>query len=459
MAESKRKLFGTDGIRGIANKTPMTVETVSKFAMATAVEFGCGDHRHSVVIGKDTRLSGYMLEPALTAGFVAMGLNVYMVGPMPTPALAMLTRSLRCDFGVMLSASHNPFHDNGLKLFGPDGYKLSDEFELAIEKRMGENLDQYLAGAADLGRAQRLEDAPGRYIEFVKRTFPKDIRLDGLKIVVDCANGAAYKVAPTILHELGADVIPMAVTPDGKNINDGCGATHPQALAAKVVETGADIGVALDGDADRLIVCDEKGQIVDGDHIMAIIVEMWKKTDRLKGNGVVATIMSNLGLENYLKSQDLTMLRTPVGDRYVIEEMRKSGFNLGGEQSGHIIMGDSATTGDGIMAALQVLAAVKLADKPVSEIARLFEHVPQQLKNVRLDKLPKNVDILKVGAVAKALEDGHLKLGDKGRLIVRKSGTEPLMRVMAECEDESLMTEILNHVTDVIEHEVSVQGT
>lgn len=454
MNAHKRKLFGTDGIRGVANKFPMTVDLVTKFAMATALEFRRGNYRHSVVIGKDTRLSGYMLEPALTAGFIAMGLNVYMVGPMPTPAVAMLTRSLKADFGVMISASHNPFCDNGLKLFGPDGYKLSDEMEIKIEKMIDQDLAPHYVDSEHLGRAERLEDAPGRYIEFAKRSFPKDVRLDGLKIVIDCANGAAYKVAPKILWELGAEIVPISITPNGKNINDKCGATHPSLLAETVLSSGADIGIALDGDADRLIVCDEKGKIVDGDQIMALISKSWLDSGRLKGNGLVATIMSNLGLERFMQGHKMELRRTAVGDRYVIEEMRKTGFNLGGEQSGHIIMADSSTTGDGIMAALQVLAAVQIAGKPVSEVCALFDPVPQLLKNVHLGKLPASIDILKVDSVMKLLKEGEEQLGSKGRLVVRKSGTEPLIRLMAECEDEGLMMRVLTSLTTSIEQEV-----
>ncbi|MCX8232067.1 MAG: phosphoglucosamine mutase, partial [Alphaproteobacteria bacterium] len=377
-----RKYFGTDGIRGTANEDPMTAETALKIGMAAGREFYRGDHRHRVLIGKDTRLSGYMLEPALTAGFTSVGMDVILVGPMPTPAVAMLTRSLRADLGVMLSASHNPFEDNGVKLFGPDGFKLSDDDETRIEQRLEAGPD--LVKSERLGRAQRLEDAGGRYIEFIKRTYASERTLDSLKIVIDCANGAAYKVAPTVLWELGAEVIPIGVSPDGTNINERCGSTSPTALSEQVVAHGADIGIALDGDADRLVIADETGRVLDGDQVMAMIAQRWHKTGRLRGGAVVATVMSNLGLELFLRERGLELHRVKVGDRYVLEHMRANGLNLGGEQSGHIIISDHATTGDGLLAALQVLALVTDEGRPVSEVGRLFEPVPQLLKNIRV---------------------------------------------------------------------------
>ena len=381
-----RKLFGTDGIRGTANQEPMTAETALRVAMAAGRWFTRGDHRHLVVIGKDTRLSNYMLEPAMTSGFASMGMDVVLVGPMPTPGVAMLTRSLRADVGVMLSASHNKFEDNGIKLFGPDGYKLSDEVEAEIEAMVAEgDMAAHLAAPSALGRVRRLEDAQGRYIEFVKYTFPRGLRLDGLKIVVDCANGAAYRIAPSVLHELGADVIPIAVTPDGTNINRDCGATVPEAMCQQVVAHGADIGIALDGDADRVIVADETGAVLDGDQLMALVASSWQKSKRLAGNEIVATVMSNLGLERYLQSLGLQLIRTKVGDRYVLEYMRAKGCNVGGEQSGHIILSDYATTGDGLIAGLQVLAALVESGKPLSEIGRIFTPYPQTLRNVRFN--------------------------------------------------------------------------
>eukprot|EP00752_Nemacystus_decipiens_P000545 g545.t1 len=383
-----RKYFGTDGIRGTANRWPITPEVALRLAMAAGAQFRRGDHRHRVVIGKDTRLSGYMLEPALTAGFISMGMDVMLLGPLPTPAVAMLTRSMRADLGVMISASHNPYQDNGIKLFGPDGYKLSDETEQAIEALMESGIPAQGADAPAapeaLGRAKRLEDAPGRYIEFVKATFPAALRLDGLKIVVDCANGAAYRVAPVVFHELGAEVVPLAVQPDGANINRACGATAPQALCEQVAAHGADLGLALDGDADRLIVCDERGALVDGDQIMALIAASWAEAGRLKGP-VVATVMSNLGLERFLSERGVALTRTKVGDRYVVEAMRDSGANLGGEQSGHLVLGDYGTTGDGLVAALQVLAVMVATGRPMSALGRQFEPVPQLLHNVRFE--------------------------------------------------------------------------
>ena len=376
-----RKYFGTDGIRGLTNTGAMTAEMAMKVGMAAGRYFLRGGHRHRVVIGKDTRLSGYMLESALQAGFTSVGMDVTLVGPMPTPAVAMLTRSMRADMGVMISASHNPFADNGIKLFGPDGYKLSDEAELAIESAI--DGDVPLAPPNEIGRAKRIEDARGRYVHFAKSTFPNDLQLDGMRIVVDCANGAAYQVAPEALWELGADVVQIGVSPNGLNINDKIGSTHPEALAAKVVEVRADIGIALDGDADRLIVVDEKGHVVDGDQLMAAIASGWAHAGRLRGGGLVATVMSNLGLERYLATQGLELIRTKVGDRYVLEAMRRQGYNVGGEQSGHIILSDYATTGDGLVAALQVLAEIRRTGKPASEVLHRFDPLPQLLKNVR----------------------------------------------------------------------------
>ena len=442
-----RKLFGTDGVRGTANTEPMTAETALRLAMAAGRQFRRGDHRHRVVIGKDTRLSGYLIEPALTAGFVAMGMDVILVGPMPTPAVAMLTRNLRADIGVMVSASHNPYHDNGIKLFGPDGYKLSDDIERTIEHQMDSDMSADLAAPDRLGRAQRLEDAPGRYIEYVKNTFPKGASLDGLKIVVDCAHGAAYRVAPTLLWELGAEVVPMGVDPNGFNINDGCGATAVGALCDMVVAHGADLGIAVDGDADRLIIVDEKGQVVDGDQMMALIARDWRLTERLKGGGVVATVMSNLGLERCLGEIGLTLARTQVGDRYVVEHMRQHGFNVGGEQSGHIILSDYNSTGDGLIAALQVLAVLVRTDKPVSQAARLFTPLPQLLRNVRINGGAPLDD----KGVRKAIRDGEAKLGKEGRLLIRKSGTEPLIRVMAEGADDKLVGAVVDEIVGALE--------
>lgn len=443
-----RKYFGTDGIRGKANSHPITAELTLRLALAAGAYFQRGSHRHRVVIGKDTRLSGYMLEPALTAGFISMGMDVVLVGPMPTPAVAMLTRSMRADLGCMISASHNPYYDNGIKLFGPDGFKLSDEAETAIEDLMDGSIGAR-ASANALGRAKRYEDAPGRYVEFVKSTFPAPRTLDGLKVVIDCANGAAYRVAPPVLHELGADVIPLAVNPDGKNINDGCGATAPQYLCEQVVAHGADIGLALDGDADRLIVCDETGRVVDGDQIMALIARNWKQEGRLRGN-VVATVMSNLGLERFLGDIGIQLARTAVGDRYVVEAMRKSKANLGGEQSGHIIMTDFGTTGDGIVAALQVLAVLAGSDRPMSELAHAFDPVPQLLHNVRFSGGDAKA-ILAERRVADAIAEGESRLGTGGRLVIRPSGTEPVIRVMAEADDDSLVNAIVADISAAID--------
>ncbi|MPY71520.1 MAG: phosphoglucosamine mutase [Alphaproteobacteria bacterium] len=442
-----KKLFGTDGIRGTANLEPMTAETALRVGQAAGKLFTRGEHRHTVVIGKDTRLSGYMLEPALTAGFIGMGMDVIMVGPMPTPAVAMLTRSLRADLGVMISASHNPFQDNGIKLFGPDGYKLSDETEMEIEQLVEAGVVDSLAESAHLGRARRLEDAEGRYIEFAKNTFPKGLRLDGLKVVIDCANGAAYKAAPTALWELGADVIPLGVKPDGFNINRDCGSTNVKDMCRAVVEHKADMGIALDGDADRVIIADEHGREVDGDQVMAMVADDWRRAGRLHGGGIVATVMSNLGLEHYLAKIGLSLIRTQVGDRYVVEHMRNYDFNVGGEQSGHIVLGDYNTTGDGLIAALEVLAGVVKSGKPASEICRLFEPLPQLLKNVRYSgTLP-----LETQAVQSAVRDGEERLGKDGRLLIRKSGTEPVIRVMAEGEDEALICAVVDDIVQAVE--------
>ena len=430
-----RKLFGTDGVRGRANAEPMTSEMVMKLGVAAGKHFTRGDRRHTVVIGKDTRLSGYMLEPALTAGFVSVGMDVILVGPIPTPGIAMLTRAMRCDLGVMISASHNPFYDNGIKLFGPDGYKLSDAIEAQIEDAMSNSLDHARVESEQLGRAKRLEDAGGRYIEYAKNTFPRRLRLDGLKIVVDCANGAAYKVAPTVFWELGAEVVSVGVQPDGFNINQSCGSLYPEKLCEMVVQHRAHLGLALDGDADRVLFCDEHGRMVDGDQVLALIANYWQKTKQLDGATVVATIMSNLGLERYLRANGLQLARTKVGDRYVVEEMRQRGFNLGGEQSGHIIMGQHATTGDGVIAALQVLAALIESGKPASETLRLFRAVPQLLQNVKLSAGTNAEEVLELQVVQQAIAASEKRLSGRGRLVIRKSGTEPLIRIMAEGDD------------------------
>lgn len=441
-----RKLFGTDGIRGTANTYPMTAEIAMKVGMAAGHYFVRGTHRHRVVIGKDTRLSGYMIEPALVSGFVAMGMDVLLVGPMPTPAVAMLTHSMRCDLGVMISASHNPFGDNGIKLFGPDGYKLPDNVELKLEELIESDLSSKFVSPEKLGRATRLEDASGRYVEFAKKTFPEDLRLDGLKIVVDCANGAAYKVAPAVLWELGAEVIPVGVTPNGFNINKDCGSTATDTLSQQVVTHKADIGIALDGDADRLIICDENGDVIDGDQIMGLVTTHLHKRGLLKGGGLVATVMSNMGLEKYLEDQGLTLQRTQVGDRYVVERMRADGFNIGGEQSGHIVLGDYATTGDGLVAALQVLAVIVERGQPTSQVCRLFDPFPQILKNVRYG----NTFPLDEESVQQAIEDGEGRLNGAGRVLIRKSGTEPLIRVMAEGQDPALVEEVVDGIVAAV---------
>ena len=424
-----RKYFGTDGIRGLTNASAMTAATAMRVGMAAGAYFLRGDHKHRVVIGKDTRLSGYMLESALVAGFTSVGMDVVMVGPMPTPAVAMLTHSMRADLGVMISASHNPYADNGIKLFGPDGFKLSDEAEAAIEALIDGEVP--LVPAGEIGRARRIDDAQGRYIHFAKSTFPENERLDGMKVVVDCANGAAYKVAPSALWELGAEVVAIGVSPNGKNINDRVGSTSPQTLSETVVASGAAIGIALDGDADRLIVVDERGRVVDGDQLMATIAGAYARAGRLKGGGLVATVMSNLGLERHLEAQGLSLERTGVGDRHVLERMRAGGFNVGGEQSGHIILSDYATTGDGLVAALQVLAEVARAGAPASEVLHRFDPLPQLLRNVRFG----GGRPLEHAGVRACIAEVEAELGQRGRLLIRPSGTEPVIRVMAEGED------------------------
>lgn len=441
-----RRYFGTDGIRGLANTHPMTSEIALKVGMAAGTVFRSGTHRHRVVIGKDTRLSGYMLEAALMSGFTSVGMDVFLLGPMPTPAVAMLTRSLRADLGVMLSASHNPSNDNGIKLFDPDGYKLSDEMEKQIEDLIDSDSKSMLVEADRIGRATRVESAQERYIEFAKRTMPKQLRLAGLRIVIDCANGAGYKVAPEALWELGAEVIKIGVEPNGRNINLNCGSTSPKALVEKVKELRADIGIALDGDADRVVIVDEKGDIVDGDQLMAVIAESWHRTGKLAAGGIVATVMSNLGLERYLRSIGLTLARTPVGDRYVTEHMRKHGFNVGGEQSGHIVLSDFTTTGDGLVSALQVLACVVATGKTVSQVCNRFQPLPQILRNVRYA----SGHPLEDTRVVKAIEGAKAKLGENGRLVIRPSGTEPVIRVMAEGDDEKVVSSIVGDICDAV---------
>jgi len=436
-----RKYFGTDGVRGKANQI-ITPDLALRVGQAAGLVFRRGEHRNRVVIGKDTRLSGYMIETALVAGFTSVGMDVLLLGPMPTPAVAMLTRSMRADLGVMISASHNAYEDNGIKLFDPDGFKLSDETELEIEALIDGNINERLAASASLGRAKRIESVHARYIEFAKRTLPRTMDLDGLRIVIDCANGAAYKVAPEALWELGAEVFPIGVEPDVFNINRDVGSTAPNAVIQKVREMRADIGIALDGDADRVIIVDEKGQVVDGDQLMAVIAKSWKDDGRLTKPGVVATIMSNLGLERYLGGIGLTLARTAVGDRYVLEHMREHGFNLGGEQSGHMILSDYSTTGDGLVAALQVLAMVKKLGKPVSEVCHLFDPLPQILKNVRY----KSGQPLKDKRVVEAIASSTAVLGERGRLVIRPSGTEPVIRVMAEGDDQALVERAVNDV-------------
>jgi len=424
----------------------MTADMVLKIGMAAGNLYRRGSHRHRVVIGKDTRLSGYMIENALTAGLLAAGMDVFLFGPVPTPAVSMLTRSMRADLGIMISASHNPYADNGIKIFGPDGFKLSDGQELEIERMLDDASLMTLAAPDTIGRAKRIEDAQARYIEFAKRTYPKDMTLDGLRVVIDTANGAAYKVAPTALWELGAEVIQIGNEPNGVNINDGCGSTHPEAMCAKVRELRADIGIALDGDADRVIIADDKGHVVDGDQLMALIATSWAKRGELRGGGLVATIMSNLGLERYLLEQKLTLTRTRVGDRYVVEHMRAHGHNVGGEQSGHIVLSDFSTTGDGLLAALQVLAEVKRQGRPVSEVCNLFTPLPQVLKNVKF----KQGAPLQDNTVRSMIADAEARLGNTGRLVIRPSGTEPVIRVMAEGDDEGLVESIVDELCGAI---------
>lgn len=443
-----RKYFGTDGIRGKANSQPMTAETALRAGMAAGRYFTRGEHRHRVVIGKDTRLSGYMIEPALVAGFTSVGMDVFLFGPLPTPAVAMLTRSLRADLGVMISASHNGYQDNGIKFFGPDGYKLSDQVESEIEQMMDADLSEGLADASHLGRAKRIDDCQARYIEFAKRTFPRQLTLEGKRIVIDCANGAAYRVAPDALRELGAEVIEVGVHPDGYNINHDCGSTSPQVMCNKVRETRADLGIALDGDADRVVVADEHGRIIDGDQLLALIARSWSRAGTLKGGGVVATVMSNLGLERTINAMGLKLARTAVGDRYVVEHMREHGFNVGGEQSGHLVLSDFSTTGDGLIAALQVLAVITENDQPASTACHLFEPLPQILKNVRYRNGTKPLERKDVAA---AIQDGEARLAKSGRLLIRKSGTEPVIRVMAEGDDEKLVKTVVGDIVKVLE--------
>jgi phosphoglucosamine mutase len=445
----QRRIFGTDGVRGLANAGALTPEGVLRLGMAAGRRFRRGDHRHRVVIGKDTRLSGYMIEPALTAGFISSGMDVILLGPVPTPAMAMLTRSMRADLGVMISASHNPYHDNGLKFFGPDGYKLSDEVESEIEELMEDHAGAGLVEASKLGRATRIEDAGARYIEFAKATLPRNLSLDGIRVVLDCANGAAYKVAPTVLWELGAEVKTLGVSPDGFNINREVGSTAPAKLQAAVSEYRADIGVALDGDADRVIISDEKGQIVDGDQILATIAAAMKKTDRLRGGGICSTVMANMGLEKYLGRLSLGLHRTKVGDRYVVEAMRERDMNVGGEPSGHVILSDYSTTGDGLTTALQVLSLVCQEGRPVSEVCQRFDPFPSLLRNIRY----KDGDPLETESVKAAIAAAEAELGTRGRTVIRKSGTEPLIRVMAEADDEALVQKVVAMVCEAVEKE------
>ena len=442
-----RRYFGTDGIRGRANGL-ITPDLAMKVGQAAGLAFQRGDHRHRVVIGKDTRLSGYMIEYAMVAGFTSVGMDVMLVGPMPTPAVAMLTKSMRADLGVMISASHNLYEDNGIKLFGPAGFKLSDEIEMQIEQLLDDDLSKKLAKSESLGRAKRIEGVHDRYIEFAKRTLPRDLSLDGLRVVIDCANGAAYKVVPEALWELGAEVIAIGVEPDGFNINKECGSTSPDALSRKVREMRADIGIALDGDADRVIIVNELGQVVDGDQLLAVIAQSWKEDGRLAKPGIVATVMSNLGLERFLGEQGIELVRTPVGDRYVLEQMLKHGYNVGGEPSGHIILSDYATTGDGFVAALQVLAVVQKLGRPVSEVCNKFEPMPQILKNFRYrsGKPLDNTDVKSAITAAEKRLNGH------GRLLVRSSGTEPVIRVMGEGDDRDLVEEVVDTIVDALGH-------
>jgi phosphoglucosamine mutase len=440
-----RRYFGTDGIRGLANRV-ITPELALKVGQAAGLIFRNGEHRHRVLIGKDTRLSGYMIENALVAGFTSVGMDVLLTGPIPTPAVGMLARSMRADLGVMISASHNPYDDNGIKLFGPDGYKLSDDVESKIEELIDSDLSKQLAKSADLGRAKRIDGVQDRYIEFAKLTLPKAVSLEGLRIVIDCANGAAYRVAPGTLWELGADVISIGAEPDGFNINKECGSTDLAALSRKVREMRADIGIALDGDADRVMIVDERGHVVDGDQLLAVIAESWKQDGRLQRPGVVSTVMSNLGLERYLGGLGIELVRTPIGDRYVLEQMRAHGYNIGGEPSGHIILSDYTTTGDGFIAALQILAVVKRGDRPVSELCHRFEPLPQILKNVRYQ----TGKPMESAAVRSAIASAEKKLGRRGRLIVRPSGTEPVIRVMGEGDDRSLVESVVDDVVEAL---------
>ena len=440
-----RRYFGTDGIRGRANRV-ITPELALKVGQAAGLIFRNGDHRHRVLIGKDTRLSGYMIENALVAGFTSVGMDVLLTGPMPTPGVAMLAHTMRADLGVMISASHNPFDDNGIKIFGPDGYKLSDEVELKIEALLDSDLSKQLAASKDLGRARRIDGVQDRYIEFAKRTLPRGITFEDLRIVIDCANGAAYKVAPGALWELGAEVIPIGVDPDGFNINKDCGSTDLDALTRKVREMRADIGIALDGDADRVLIVDERGHVVDGDQLLAVIAESWMEDGRLQKRGVVSTVMSNLGFERHLAARGLDLVRTPVGDRYVIEQMRARGYCIGGEPPGHIILSDYATTGDGFVAALQVLAVVKRKNKPVSEVCHRFEPLPQVLKNVRF----KSGKPLENASVRSAIASAESRLGQGGRLLVRPSGTEPVIRVMGEGDDKALVEAVVDDVIEAL---------
>lgn len=455
MPHKKRQFFGTDGVRGQANVWPITPDMIMKIAIAAAQKFTRGDHRHSVVIGKDTRQSGYMVESALTAGFVSMGMDVVLLGPLPTPAVAMLTRTLRADLGVMISASHNPYMDNGIKFFGPDGFKLSDAEETEIEAIMtkhnayGNKLENIpLAHSTLVGKAHRLDDATGRYIEFAKATFPRGMRLDGLKIVIDCAHGAAYKVAPRVLWELGAEIIPIGISPDGTNINDNCGATSLAALQDAVLTSQADVGIALDGDADRLMMVDETGAVIDGDQLLASIATSWSEDGDLRGGGIVTTHMSNLGLERYLETKNLKLIRTAVGDRYVLEAMRANGCNVGGEQSGHIILHDYTTTGDGLIAALQTLSVLVQKQLRVSQLGRMFEPVPQLLKSIRTSSFaPLNDE-----RVHKAIEEAERRLKeDCGKLLIRRSGTEPLIRVMAQGDNEQRLERLVHDIVETIE--------
>ncbi|MBO6549820.1 MAG: phosphoglucosamine mutase [Rhizobiales bacterium] len=441
-----KKLFGTDGVRGQANQYPMTSEVALKLGMAAGKMFTNGGHRHSVVIGKDTRLSGYMIESALISGFTSVGMDVFQLGPVPTPGVAMLTRSMRADLGVMISASHNGFADNGIKIFGPDGYKLCDAQEAEIAQMIEGDISSLLAEPRQIGRAKRIESSRDRYIEAAKRSLPRNMRFENLRIVIDCANGAAYKVAPLALWELGAEVITIGVDPNGTNINEGCGSTSPEALCEKVKEMRADIGIALDGDADRVVIVDEKGQLVDGDQLMAVIAKSWNDQGKLQAGGVVATVMSNLGFERFLESEKLNLVRTPVGDRYVVEHMRQHGFNVGGEQSGHIVLTDFSTTGDGLVSALQILAVVVSSGKPVSEVCSQFEPIPQLLQNVRFS----SGKPLEEATVIEAIKDGESRLGQSGRIVIRPSGTEPLIRVMAEGDDKTLVEDVVSDIVGVL---------